>query len=144
MGDYSIRARFEADCPPRDVMKWLTSPEGIAGWWTDSVTGSPSAEGDTFQATFPTTDVVFGLEVTEVTDSTVAWHVPDSPPWWKGTTIRFEVEEAENDGTSFLFIHEGFDPEDPIIEVITPAWVGFLNNLVEVAQTGKANPAVVN
>ncbi|MDX1748449.1 MAG: SRPBCC domain-containing protein, partial [Halobacteriales archaeon] len=113
MDDYAIRARLNAGCSPGDVMKWLTSPEGIAGWWTDSVTGSASAEGDTFQATFPTTDVVFELVVNEVTDSSVAWHVPDSPAWWKGTTIRFELGEADGGGTSLLFTHDGFDPEDP-------------------------------
>lgn len=144
MGDYAIKARFDAQCPPGDVMKWLSSTEGIAGWWSDSVTGSATSEGDVFHATFPTTEVGFDLEVTEMTDSAVAWHVPESPPWWKGTTIRFELSKGEEGGTSLLFTHSGFEPEDPIIEVITPAWVGFIDNLVEVAQTGKANPAVVN
>lgn len=144
MGDYAIRARFDAQCPPGDVMKWLSSTEGIAGWWSDSATGSATSEGDVFHVTFPTTEVVFDLEVTEMTDSAVAWHVPESPPWWKGTTIRFELSKGDEGGTSLLFTHSDFEPEDPIIEVITPAWVGFINNLVEVAQTGAANPAVVN
>lgn len=144
MGDYAIKARLDAQCRPEDVMEWLSSPEGIAGWWSDSVTGSATSKGDVFHVTFPTTEVVFDLEVTEMTDSVVAWHVPDSPPWWKGTTIRFELGDGADGGTSLLFTHGGFDPDDPVIEVITPAWVGFLNNLVEVAETGKANPAVVH
>lgn len=144
MGDYAIKARFDAQCPPADVMKWLSTTEGIAGWWSDSVTGSATSKGDVFHVTFPTTDVVFDLEIAEMTDSAVAWHVPESPPWWKGTTIRFELSQGEEGGTSLLFTHDGFDPEDPIIAVITPAWVGFLNNLVDVAQTGEAKPAVVN
>lgn len=144
MGDYAIKARFDAQCPPKDVVKWLSSTERIAGWWSDSVTGSATSKGDVFHVTFPTTETVFDLEVTEMTDSAVAWHVPESPPWWKGTTIRFELSDGDDGGSSLRFTHGGFDPDDPVIEVITPAWVGFLNNLVEVAQTGKANPAVVN
>lgn len=140
MGDYTIQARFEA---PKDVMRWLTTTEGIAGWWSDTVTGSAGAAGDEFHVSFPTTEVIFDLVVAEVSDGSVQWDIPASPPWWKGTSIRFQVEETEN-GPSLLFTHGGFEANDPIIAVITPAWVGFLNNLVEVARMGQANPAVVN
>lgn len=144
MNVYAIQARFSATCPPSEVMRWLTTVEGVAGWWTDSVTGSAGDVGDIFQARFPTTDVVFDLEVSEASDHAVAWHVPESPPWWKGTTVRFEVSEDDEGETSLLFTHSGFASDDPIIAVITPAWVGFLNRLVEVAESGKANPVVVN
>jgi hypothetical protein len=144
MSDYAIRARFEAACPPADVMRWLSSVDGIVGWWTDTVTGSAAAPGDVFHARFPTTDVGFDLEVSEMSNGVVAWHVPKSPPWWEGTTIRFEVAEADEGNTSLLFTHSGFADDDPIIAVITPAWVGFLNRLIEVAQTGEADPVVVN
>lgn len=143
MGDYAIKARFEAGCEPSDVAKWLTSPEGIAGWWSDTVSGDASV-GESFQVRFPTTDVVFELEVLEASGTVFAWLVPESPPWWKGTTIRFELAEGDSGGTSLLFTHSGFEPDDPIIEVVTPAWVRFLDNLVEVAETGRANPSVVN
>ena len=145
MGDYAIKARFEADYPPADLRKWLISTEGITGWWSDSVSGSASSPGDEFHVRFPTTEVVFDLVVSETTDRAIEWGVPESPPWWRGTSIRFELGDTDNgSGTSLLFTHEGFDPGDPIIAVITPAWVGFLNNLIDVARTGKANPAVVN
>lgn len=143
MGDYAIQARFEAECPPEDIMKWLRSTEGIAGWWSDAVSGSAGAVGEEFHVRFPTTDVVFALVVSEADERTVQWDVPDSPPWWKDTSIRFEVDETE-DGSSLLFTHGGLESDDPIIPVITPAWVGFLNNLVGVAQSNEANPAVVN
>lgn len=144
MGDHAIQARFEAECRPGDLMYWLTSTEGIAGWWSDTVTGSAAATGDVFQVRFPTTDVVFELEVTESGDGVVAWHVAESPPWWAGTTIRFEVGQGEEAGASLLFTHAGFDSDDPIIAVITPAWIRFLDNLVQVAQTDTPSPAVTN
>lgn len=144
MGDYTIQARFETGSQPGELLRWLNTTDGIAGWWSDTVTGSASATGDEFHVSFPTTDVVFDLEVDEITDRSVAWHIAESPPWWKGTTIRFELTESDQGGTSLLFTHGGFDPDDPIIATITPAWVGFLNNLVEVAESGRANPAVVN
>lgn len=143
MGDYTIQARFETAATREDVMKWLKTTEGIAGWWSDTVTGSASSEGDVFHVSFPTTDVTFDLVVAELDGGVVQWDVPESPPWWKGTSIRFEVDESDG-GSSMLFTHGGFEADDPIIAVITPAWVGFLDNLVEVARSGRPNPAVVN
>lgn len=143
MGGYAIKAQFEANCPLEGVMKWLNTQEGIAGWWSDKVEGSAGSPGDEFHVTFPTSQVVFDLEVREVSAHVVEWHVPENPPWWKGTTIRFELSKSD-DGTNMLFTHFGFDEDDPIIAVITPAWVRFLDNLVSVAGSGKANPAVAN
>lgn len=143
MGDYAIRAQFNAETTPGEVSKWLKGTEGIAGWWSDTVEGSASTRGDEFTVRFPDTDVPFELEVTQSGGGVVEWHVPESPPWWKGTTIRFEVSEAEG-GSSLLFIHYGFDPDDQIIPVITPAWVRFLDNLVSVAESGKPKPGARN
>lgn len=142
--DYEIRAQFEAQCPPNELMKWLDSPEGIAGWWSDDVQGESAEKGNEFKVRFPTSPVVFELEVAEVSEDTRQWHVPENPPWWKGTTIGFEVSPAEGGGSTLLFTHGGFAVDDPIIQVITPAWVRFVDNLVAVAESGNANPAVVN
>ncbi|MGH8924365.1 MAG: SRPBCC family protein [Acidimicrobiia bacterium] len=143
MGDYSIRAQFEAACSPADVRKWLDNPAGIAGWWSDKIEGTAGQKGDEFHVSFPSTPVVFDLTVTDLSDGVVEWAIPESPPWWKGTTIRFDLNEDAGK-TKLLFTHRGFDSSDPIIEVITPAWVRFLDNLVAVAESGNANPAVVN
>lgn len=144
MADYTIKGQFEAKCPTADVMRWLDSSEGIAGWWSDSIEGSASSRGNEFTVSFPTTDVPFQLEVVEVSDEGVAWHISENPPWWKDTTIRFDLSESDEGGTSIMFTHSGFDPDDPIIPAITPAWVRFVDNLVSVAESGDPNPAVVN
>ncbi len=61
----------------------------------------------------------------------------------KGTHIGFELSDNGRE-TTVLFTHRGFTSDDPIIQVITPAWVRFLDNLVAVAESGEPNPAVVN
>lgn len=144
MGDYSIQAEFEAACSPGDVGRWLHSPQGIAGWWSDTVEGAAGSVGDHFFVTFPTSPVVFDLEVAAADDDVVEWRVPENPPWWRGTTIKFELSEGESGTTQMRFTHQGFEPDDPIIATITPAWVRFLDNLVAVAESGRPNPAVVN
>lgn len=144
MGEYAIKAQLEASCSPLQLKGWLDSPAGIAGWWSDKVEGAAGVVGDKFQVTFPTSPVVFELEVTTITDDAIAWYVEQNPPWWEGTTIRIELTPADGNGARILFTHSGFDSDDPIIQVITPAWVRFLDNLVAVAESGKPNPAVVN
>lgn len=144
MDDYAIRAQFEAACPPADIRRWLISSDGIAGWWSDKVEGEAASPGGHFHVTFPTSPVVFDLEVVAAGDERVEWRIPESPPWWKGTTISFELSQEENGRTQIMFTHRGFSPDDPIIPVITPAWVRFLDNLVAVAEAGRPDPAVVN
>lgn len=140
----TIRAAFEAACPAAEVRRWLDSAPGIAGWWSDGVEGDAATVGGMFHVTFPTSPVKFDLVVTRATESTVEWHVPESPPWWRGTTIRFELADADDAGSRILFTHEGFADDDPGVAVFTPAWVRFLDNLVAVAESGEANAAVRN
>lgn len=144
MAGIKVRARFQVDASPEDVRRWLDDTTGIAGWWSDTVTGSASAVGDAFEVSFPTARAPFGLRVTEHADDAVEWHVPETPEWWKGTSIRFELSPGEGGGTSLLFTHGPFEPDSPVIEIVTPAWVRFLDNLAEVARTGVAAPATVN
>ena len=63
MGDYAIKARFEAKCPPQAVMRWLDNSAGIAGWWSDRVEGEAGEVGDHFHVSFPPTPLVFDLPV---------------------------------------------------------------------------------
>lgn len=144
MGDYAIKARLQVDCPPHEVKRWLDSAEGLAGWWSDTVVGDAATVGETIRVSFPTTPVPFDLVVSQLTDEVVEWQVPESPSWWKGTTIRFEMSEEGQGATAVRFTHGGFEPDDPIIEVITPAWVRFLDNLSQVASSGVPSPAVIN
>lgn len=145
MGDYHLSMQFDVGTGRAGVVRWLDSPEGISGWWSDTVEGSADTVGDVFRVTFPTSPVVFELEVTEFTGDRIDWYVAENPPWWQGTTIRFDLSDGEEDGTTqLLFQHRDLDPDNPVIPVITPAWVRFLDNLTAVAESGEPAPAVVN
>ncbi len=81
MSDYTIKAQFSAQCPREEVRRWLDTPTGIAGWWSDKVEGAAAAVGDEFNVSFPSTPVVFELVVEEQSRNKVEWHVPESPSW---------------------------------------------------------------
>lgn len=145
MGDYNILMQFDIDAETGAVRRWLDRSEGIAGWWSNKIEGSAGKVGDLFDVHFPTSPIAFQLKVTELGTKRIEWHVPENPPWWKGTTIRFDLAQDEKaTGTRLLFSHRGFDPDDPIIPAITPAWAQFLFNLKAVSESGKPNPAVMN
>lgn len=65
-------------------------------------------------------------------DRGVAWKTLAFPPWWADTTIHWQVDDREDGpGSQLHFTHDGFDPDNAIIPVVTPGWAKFLFGLVE-------------
>lgn len=136
MGDYAIRMQFDIDAEPDAVLRALTTADGVEGWWSRPVEGSPGEDGAEFRISFPDVPQPFAFAV-ERDGRSVAWTTRDFPPWWAGTTIRWRVDDAEEGtGTRLHFTHEGFDPDNGIIPVITPAWAQFILGLKERAEKG--------
>ena len=144
MGDYRIRMHYDIEADREAVRAALTSPEGIAAWWSDTVAGDPARSGGDLLVTFPDLPQPFHFRV-GTGDSEVSWETLEFPPWWEGTTIRWSFGPApEGAGTSLEFSHEGFDPDNEIIPVITPAWAGIINRLKVYAESGQADPFARN
>ena len=129
MGDYAIHMQVDMTADHDTVMQALTSSDGVERWWSRPVDGDPGKDGGEFRISFPDVPQPFEFAV-ERGDRSVAWKTLAFPPWWADTTIRWRVEEPdEGTGTRLLFTHEGFDPTNPIIPVITPAWAQFIFGL---------------
>ena len=63
------------------------------------------------------------------------------PPWWAGTTIRWVVEpNPEKPGTRLHFSHRDYEPDNPVIPIITPAWAQIILRLKGYAETGERQP----
>ena len=134
MGDYHVRMAYDIDADPAAVRAALDTTAGIGSWWNDKIVGAASAEGDEFTLTFEDSPAPFELRVATMSVNRIEWFVAANPPWWAGTTIRFDIAQ-EGAGTKLLFEHRDFDPESPIIPVITPAWAQFVGNLKAVAES---------
>jgi hypothetical protein len=71
----------------------------------------------------------------------IEWVAGRFPPWWAGTTIRFELSEnPDGPGTRLLFSHRDYEPDDPVIPIVTPAWAQILLRLKSYAETGNPEP----
>ncbi len=108
----SYQARLHLAAPPDAVFEAFTTLDGIAGWWTEQVSGS-GAQGGELTLAFPNSDgprVVLHVDTAE-RDSSIVWSVravPPLPAWeeWAGTRIVVRLQSADG-GTRMEFEHEG-------------------------------------
>jgi uncharacterized protein YndB with AHSA1/START domain len=144
VGDYAIRMQFDIVADEATVRAALTTTEGIASWWSDSAEGDPERTGGQLRVRFPDVPEPFEFAVAHDEHAT-SWKTGAFPPWWQGTTIRWQLEpNPETRATLLRFAHTGFDPDDDIIPIITPAWATIIGRLKQYAETGRAEPFATN
>jgi uncharacterized protein YndB with AHSA1/START domain len=140
VGDYDIRMQFDIDADQAAVRRALTEPDGIRSWWTTRADLVERNGRERLETSFPDVDRPFEFDVTESPER-VEWATGGFPPWWAGTTIRFDVgPNPDGPGTRLLFSHRGYDADNPVIPIVTPAWAQILLRLKGFAETGTAQP----
>lgn len=131
MGDYAIHMQFDIAADRDAVLHALTTADGVERWWSRPVDGDPGKDGGDFRISFPEVPQPFEFAV-ERDDRGIAWRTQAFPPWWADTTIRWRVEDPDDDTrTRLVFTHEGFDAANPIIPIVTPAWAQFIFGMKE-------------
>jgi hypothetical protein len=70
----------------------------------------------------------------------VEWVTGGFPPWWAGTSIRWDVADADGPGTRLQFRHDGYAPDNPVFPIVTPAWAQIILRLKAYAETGRPQP----
>jgi hypothetical protein len=136
MGDYHVLMQFDIEAEPEKVRRALDTEEGIRSWWTTRA----QLEGRSLQTSFPDVPQPFEFSVSE-TPERIDWITGGFPPWWAGTTIRFDIgRRPDGPGTRLLFSHRDYEPDNPVIPVITPAWAQILLRLKSFAETGTPQP----
>ncbi len=141
MGDYAVRMQFDIDAEPDEVLRAVTTTEGVRSWWSTEVDGPTGEAGQQFRVSFPDVPQPFEFAVERDDDRTVGWRTLAFPPWWADTTIRWQIGERDDGpGTRLQFTHEGFDPANPVIPIITPAWAQIIQRLQAHAETGRPTP----
>lgn len=130
---------------PGKVYEALTTPEGIAGWWT---TDSHLSRGQLlvrFGNTFKQFDV------THLTPwKHVEWVCVDAyldvpgiitkPKEWIGTTIVFDLTSDGRKGAHLRMEHQGLTPSVQCHDLCVQGWLQFLGSLKAYCETGKGSP----
>lgn len=124
------------------VFAALTTLDGLAGWWTPTVSGEPLAGGEiTFS--FDGERVVMQVEEAEA-PLRVAWrclrHTKFSD--WDGTRLTFDLDPAGEDrsSTALVFEHAGLEPELDCFSLCSAGWDHYLASLAAYAASGKGVP----
>jgi uncharacterized protein YndB with AHSA1/START domain len=144
MGDHFMRYQLDVAADPPTVQRALTTEEGVRGWWTDTAK-VPQTPGEHLELTFPTVPEPFDLELAEASEGSVVWRAGSFPPFWEGTTVSWEVgDNPQGPGTRVMMTHSGFDPDHPIVPMVTMGWGEILPRLRSYAQTGEPDPFFVN
>lgn len=144
MGTYAIRMQFDIDASVDAVVKALATQDGVKSWWSDRVEGSPGESGGQLRVSFPDVPQPFEFAVRRDSDHALAWETLEFPPWWAGTTIRWDVNDnPEGPGTRLAFAHEGYDADNPVIPIVTAAWAQIILRLKGYAETGTPAPFFV-
>ena len=108
-----------------DVYAQLTTPEGLAQWWTRDLAGDPKLGGK-LQFFFGGPDRSVVMEVVELAeDRHVAWRCVEGPGEWIDTTISFDLKSSD-DETVLLFNHAGWREPVEFMSHCTTKWAYFL------------------
>ncbi len=144
-GSYRAEASYAA--PPDALFDAFTTLDGIAGWWTEQVSGS-AAEGGELTLGFPNSDgprVVLHVDRADRNRS-IVWSVravPPLPAWeeWTGTRIVVRLEPGDDGGTRMEFEHEGLSPVLHCYDTCSRGWDHGLATLRSHVDTGTRHAA---
>jgi uncharacterized protein YndB with AHSA1/START domain len=140
----SARDGFHAEigiaAGPGRVYEALTTLDGLAGWWTPTVTGDPHEGGE----------VVFGfgdqrivMRVTEATHpSRVQWACVEHSkfPEWDSTRLRFDIRADDRGGGVVAFEHAGLLERLSCFPDCSVGWRHYLASLAAYSATGQGAP----
>lgn len=141
MADILLQVPLQAK--PAEVYRALTEQSGLSSWWTDNVRAK-AEQGSEAVFTFEGGMVEMKMKVAELdAPDRVAWQVLDpAPPEWEGTTITFDISEAEDGGSSLLFGHRGWKSTAGSYPSINYNWAYYLTSLKDYLEKGEGFPFV--
>jgi uncharacterized protein YndB with AHSA1/START domain len=120
------------------VYRALTTPDGLAAWWTEDTRGDASAGG---VLEFRFEPGGFDMKVLETQPAErVLWEVIDGPEEWIGTRISWDLR-TEGDFTIVVFAHRGWREPVEFMHHCSTKWATFLMSLKSLLEKGAGAPA---
>ncbi len=143
-GDYAKRITVRA--PRERVFDALATLEGLRGWWTIDVTGSP-AVGSELQFGFDDVDEWIAMRVDRAEKPCcVEWtcvgqrHGPEHDAEWVGTRVIFAVVDRVREACELSVRHIGLTPKLACYEQCENGWDHFIASLAAYVERGQGSP----
>ena len=124
------------------VYRALTTPEGLAAWWTNDTRGD-GAPGGVLEFRFDLGTGEpggFDMKVLEAKPAErVLWEVVDGPEEWIGTQVSWDLR-TEGDFTIVMFAQQGWKEPVEFMYHCSTKWATFLLSLKQLLETGHGAP----
>ncbi|OJA05245.1 SRPBCC domain-containing protein [Halomonas sp. QHL1] len=120
-----------------EILKALTTLDGLASWWTQDTSGDPT-EGGTITFTFGDNGG-FDMRVIKSNPTQVHWECINGPDDWLGTRIEFDIHPQDTHN-QVMFRHAGWSSENPFFYHCSTKWATFLLSLRDYVEEGKGRP----
>jgi DNA-binding transcriptional ArsR family regulator/uncharacterized protein YndB with AHSA1/START domain len=138
--DEGFAAQVVVDASVDEVFAGLTTLAGLAGWWTDDVSGTPAVPGSELTFGFATEKI--RMRVEHVEPSLVVWTCLGSELFdeWQGTTLWFDVRPRDAGSVTIRFRHVGLFPTCDCYGTCSAGWQHYLASLVAFVQDEGGEP----
>jgi len=134
-----IRHRVTINAPARAVYDAISTPEGVATWWTREARGSSTECGE-IEFWFGGEKPAAVMQLVELTPARrVVWRCTDGPAEWLGTTQTFDVREAEGESV-VMFTHADWVAPVEFMHHCSTRWGYFLLSLKHQLEQGAGTP----
>ncbi|HEX7845252.1 MAG TPA: SRPBCC domain-containing protein, partial [Chitinophagaceae bacterium] len=118
--------------------------KGLAGWWTEEVSGEEKIGGKIKFSFRSLTGALLGEMTMEVkkldAGKEVRWRCVEGPEEWIGTDITFELSQ-QDDQVILIFGHRNWKEPIEFMAHCSMKWAVFLLSLREYVETGKGKPS---
>lgn len=128
---------------PEEVYGALTTPEGLAAWFTRDVVTTATV-GSTSEFGFDNHQTVFRMEIVELVPAAcVRWRCVGGHSEWQGTEVMFELEPADAaKATDLRFHHQRWLWRDGQLARSSYEWALGLASLKTFLESGTGTPRV--
>jgi uncharacterized protein YndB with AHSA1/START domain len=126
------------EAPMTRVYVAIATKAGLAGWWTEKVTGDERV-GGVLQFRF---DDHGGndMEIVELArPRRIAWKCVAGAPEWIGTKISFDLKETDGE-TKLLFAQRGWREQVEFMHYCSTKWATYLVGMKALIETGRGTP----
>lgn len=134
----SIRHLVHVKAAPEAVYQAITTPAGLAGWWTREATADDAVGGF---ATFRFGERYFDrMKITALEPGRrVEWECVEGDKEWIGTTFLFDLE-SDQGHTVLRFTHADWREETDFFAHCNYHWGYYIRSLKLFAETGEGTP----
>ncbi len=133
-----------------ELYEAIHTEEGVRNWWTKFADISEEVGGIS-DFRFPTAGFYVVAKNDQLQQNEVViWKViesrhPEESGFddledWVGTTIRFEIEQKNDQESRLHFTHEGLTPKLECYEACENGWTHYLNSLKDFVIDGQCEP----